>query len=533
MRAAIYSRKSKFTGKGESIENQIQLCKEYGEKLDIKEFVIYEDEGFSGGNTDRPEFQKMLKDARTKKFDTIICYRLDRISRNIADFSTLIDELQKLNIGFISIREQFDTSTPMGRAMMYIASVFAQLERETIAERIRDNMLELAKTGRWLGGVPPMGFASKRITYLDAEYKERSLVQLSPIPDELDFVKFIYNKYIQLGSVHQVHKYLLQNNIKTRNGKDYANRVISDMVRNPIYVRADDMVLEYLEKQGINTVGNATGKNGLILYNKKDKQSNIKDKSEWIAAVSKHEGIIDSGMWLEVQKSLDKNHMNIAKGSSNVALLTGLIRCKECGSSMFVTYGSKRTDGERRHYYTCSMKTNSNGSRCKNKNANGEDIERAVINTIKELTRNNGLLIDEIKAARKEVAADSNTSEIEILSKRISETESSIQNLVKQLSQNQNSAASQYILNEIEKMSKEVEYLKNKRAELSSKDKDNKLSEQNFDLIINNLTRFGELIDIADIKQKKYLISSLVDSIYWNGSTGEVEINFFGHTKKN
>ena len=155
MKVAIYSRKSVFTGKGESIENQIEMCKEYFSRLNRNdvEYFIYEDEGFSGGNINRPRFQQLLKDIKKNSFDALICYRLDRISRNVADFSTTLELLQEHNVDFISIREQFDTSTPMGRAMVYIASVFAQLERETIAERIRDNMLQLSKTGRWLGGV--------------------------------------------------------------------------------------------------------------------------------------------------------------------------------------------------------------------------------------------------------------------------------------------------------------------------------------------------------------------------------------------
>ncbi|SHK88711.1 Resolvase, N terminal domain [Clostridium cavendishii DSM 21758] len=151
MIAAIYSRKSVFTGKGESIENQIELCKEYTTKhFDEKapKFLIYEDEGFSGGNTNRPKFQELLKDVKANKVDILICYRLDRISRNVADFSITLELLQKHNVAFVSIKEQFDTTTPMGRAMVYISSVFAQLERETIAERVRDNMLQLAKTGR-------------------------------------------------------------------------------------------------------------------------------------------------------------------------------------------------------------------------------------------------------------------------------------------------------------------------------------------------------------------------------------------------
>lgn len=149
---AIYSRKSRYTGKGESIGNQIDLCREYirthyGDAA-AEHAVVFEDEGFSGGNLNRPDFKKMMTAAKGRKFKAIVVYRLDRISRNISDFSSLIEELGRLGIDFVSIRESFDTSSPMGRAMMYIASVFSQLERETIAERIRDNMHELAKTGR-------------------------------------------------------------------------------------------------------------------------------------------------------------------------------------------------------------------------------------------------------------------------------------------------------------------------------------------------------------------------------------------------
>ena len=134
----------------------------YGEAA-AEHAVVFEDEGFSGGNLNRPDFKKMMTAAKDRKFKAIVVYRLDRISRNISDFSSLIEELARLDISLVSIKEQFDTSTPMGRAMMYIASVFSQLERETIAERIRDNMHELAKTGRWLGGTTPTGYASEAV----------------------------------------------------------------------------------------------------------------------------------------------------------------------------------------------------------------------------------------------------------------------------------------------------------------------------------------------------------------------------------
>ena len=244
MKAAIHSRKSKFTGKGDSIENQIQLCMDYSKSIGIKEFLVYEDEGFSGGNIDRPQFKKMMQDAKDKKFDCLVCYRLDRISRNVSDFSTLIEKLNKLEISFISIKEQFDTSTPMGRAMMFISSVFAQLERETIAERIKDNMYELARSGRWLGGKTPHGFTSKKISFLDENLKERSMYQLEVNDEQMEIVKLIFNKYLELRSLSQLYKYVYHNGIKGPRGGKFDPSSLSGILRNPAYVKANEDILD-------------------------------------------------------------------------------------------------------------------------------------------------------------------------------------------------------------------------------------------------------------------------------------------------
>ena len=145
MKFFIYSRKSVYTGKGESIENQIEMCKQYihtkFSDVSDADIVIYEDEGFSAKNTDRPQFQQMLRDIKLKKPDFVVCYRLDRISRNVSDFSSLIEDLNARDISFVCIKEEFDTSKPMGKAMMYIASVFAQLERETISNLFKKKQL--------------------------------------------------------------------------------------------------------------------------------------------------------------------------------------------------------------------------------------------------------------------------------------------------------------------------------------------------------------------------------------------------------
>lgn len=222
MRFAIYSRKSVDTGKGESIGNQIEMCKQYilSKFPDTKnsDIFIYEDEGFSGKNLERPHFQTMMNDIQSGKIDCMTCYRLDRTSRNVSDFSTLIETLNNFGVNFISIKEDFDTTKPMGKAMMYIASVFSQLERETIAERVRDNMLLLAKTGRWLGGTTPMGFTSEKYETVIMDGKLKTAYKLIFNSDEINIVKTIYQKFRELRSISAVSKFLIHQNIKSRNG---------------------------------------------------------------------------------------------------------------------------------------------------------------------------------------------------------------------------------------------------------------------------------------------------------------------------
>ena len=236
---AIYSRKSRYTGKGESIGNQIDLCREYirthyGDAA-AQQAVVFEDEGFSGGNLNRPDFKKMMTAAKERKIRAIVVYRLDRISRNISDFSSLIEELSHLDIAFISMKEQFDTSTPMGRAMMYIASVFSQLERETIAERIRDNMHELAKTGRWLGGITPTGYASEAVKNVSIDGKTRKSCRLKLIPEEAAVVRRVFSEYLQGKGTLQIANLLQREGIPRRFGGQWCASSVREMLINEKY----------------------------------------------------------------------------------------------------------------------------------------------------------------------------------------------------------------------------------------------------------------------------------------------------------
>ena len=152
---AIYARQSVEKKDSISIESQIEYAKR---EIFTEDFKIYQDSGYSGKNTNRPAFHEMMADVQSGRIEKVVVYRLDRISRSILDFADFINILESNRISFVSATEKFDTSTPMGRAMLYIIVVFAQLERETIAERVRDNYYARVKKGAWGGGPAAFGF---------------------------------------------------------------------------------------------------------------------------------------------------------------------------------------------------------------------------------------------------------------------------------------------------------------------------------------------------------------------------------------
>lgn len=538
-KAAIYSRKSIFTGKGESIENQIEMCKDYYLRHygDNVEFIIYEDEGFSGGNTKRPKFQEMLSDIKLKKFDTLICYRLDRISRNVADFSSTLELLQDNNIDFISIKEQFDTSTPMGRAMVYISSVFAQLERETIAERVRDNMLQLAKTGRWLGGQEPFGFKSEKITYIDENFNERSLMKLSPVKDELEVVKLIFDKYLETNSITQVTNYLQDNLYKGKNGGDWGTTQVKKILSSAIYVISTEETHNYLKSLGINVYGEPNG-NGYLSYNKTRKMIFDRDITEWIYAVAKHKGVIDSKTWLTVQSILEKNkHKKIkrtATGTNNTALLTGILKCSKCGSNMIIKQGhkSKTEEGKRYDYYVCSKKDNSRGKKCDNKNVRADRLDSIVLRELKNYNKD---YLEESLIEILNTATDNsnNINKINKVNLEISEKETSISNLVKQLSSAPNEIVSNYIMEEINKLSNDISEAKKLLEKLKENKETKKNDIDNLNLILDMLNTFNGTFDfIEDIQQKRLMLQTLLSSAIWNGENYEVKLNILEDKKK-
>lgn len=537
MKIAIYSRKSRQTDKGESMENQVQLCRQYIDAHFGKdnEILIYEDEGFSGGHTDRPMFQQMIKDAKAKKFNVLMCYRLDRVSRNVSDFSTTLDMLQDKGIDFVSIRESFDTSTPMGRAMIHIASVFAQLERETIAERIRDNMYALARTGRWLGGNTPTGFDSKPIAYIDHSGNEKKMFKLTPISEEIAIVKLLFAKYLEFNSLTKVETYCLQNDIKSKTGTSFSTQAIRHILLNPVYCIADDIAYKYLEQIGTDIAcsrADFDGKRALIVYNKtlqkRGASNKFKDYSDWIVAIGKHKGIIKSKDWVAVQKTMNKNkHKAIRQGTGKFGLLTGLIKCKDCGNHMRVKPGRQNKEGVYIYYYQCTTKERSRGLKCQSNNIQGNELDMTVVSEIKLMCKNQTKIIEHINANENNLisALNINKSECEAIEKQISANETAIKNLIIKLSSTSSETIEKYIddqINELDTMNKN---LRLQLSKLKHTIKEHKSEQISIDIVKDALLTFANQFDNSDLIAKRNLLKTIIHNIIWDGE--KVKINMY------
>lgn len=538
---AIYSRKSKFTGKGESIENQIELCRQYISghfSRDLAENAfVYEDEGFSGGNLDRPQFKKMMQEARKKKFTAIVCYRLDRISRNIGDFANLIEELNGLHISFISIKEQFDTSSPMGRAMMYIASVFSQLERETIAERIRDNMHELSKSGRWLGGNTPTGYQSESESRVTIDGKVKKAFKLKLVPEEAGLVRLIYRKFLETGSLTQTETYLLQNGYRTKCGRRFSRFALKGILSNPVYVCADLEAYEYFLEKKVDLWAEREefdSTRGIMAYNrtlqKQGKTHEGKPMDQWIVSVGKHEPMVSGSLWVSAQRLLDQNKSkSYRKPRSNVALLSGLLFCGGCGERMRPKL-SGRKSGEREplYSYLCSMKERSRMECCTMKNANGNLLDKLVMEEIKKMSEDDSEFLLQLNKNKKALEQDLPEFESRRLSlvQEAKETESEIAGLVSTLGKAGGTEAEDYILKQVQELHKKKEETEIRLQELEEAAVEQELSALEFRQIMQTLSSFRETVDAMDVRQKRAAIQALVQRAVWDGEN--VHLYFYG-----
>lgn len=421
---AIYARQSIDKKDSVSVEGQIDLCKR---ECDV-DYTVYQDKGYSGKNTDRPAFQKLMQAVERGEISKIVVYRLDRISRSITDFGAVWDTLREHGTEFVSVNEKFDTSTPVGRAMVYIIMVFAQLERETIAERIKDNYYQRARRGAYLGGPAPYGFNITRTTI-----GGKAASMLIPNKD-IDTVKEIFRRYANdEQSLGKIAAWLVEIGVPGIGRKTWDNVSIARILHNPSYVRANADVYFYYKQRGAimyNDVDEYTGERALWLFGKRDRNAaKYTSMHDQLVAVAHHEGVIDAQTFIICQHRMAENKQIKRAGSGKYSWLSGLIKCGYCGYSM------KVVNGRGHLYFVCSGKTNLHICTAKHEHAQVPYVESALIPRVQEQ-------IDKIKAApvsENQSGHDRNPEKIEL-----AKIEEQISNLLDALS-NANGVAMQYI----------------------------------------------------------------------------------------
>lgn len=324
--------------------------------LNIEDVEVFEDAGYSAKNTDRPKYQEMMNRIRNNEFTHLIVWKIDRISRNLKDFTEMYDELKEFNITFVSKNEQFDTSSAMGGAMLKIILVFAELERELAAERVYSIMLSRAEKGLWNGATVPFGF----------EYCEEIEYPV-PYDAEIKSVQYIYDLYEKVSSTIEVAHLLNEENIATKRGGMWTPKTIRDILRNPFYI-------------------------GTYRYNMRESSGSTyyKNGSEWIVIENNHPAVIDKAQFDRVNLTLSANYKGdngTMRRVTHTHMFGMMMYCQKCGSVLFAGLDNPRKDGYRPSRYTCA--TNKKVRNVKSCNSFTSDINVAplVFNYILNLLR--------------------------------------------------------------------------------------------------------------------------------------------------
>lgn len=335
MRVGLYPRVSGHEQEDNySIPEQIDRMKKYCESRDWMVYKIYTDSAYSGSNMDRPGLQDMIKDCQNGKLDMVLVYKLDRLSRSQKDTLFLIEDVfEKNGVGFTSMTENFDTSTPHGKFIIGILSVFAQLEREKIKERTMIGKDSRAKEGKWHGGKwVPIGY----------DYENGDLV---PNEYEAMQVREIADLFLKGTHVRTIERMMTEKGYRHKHG-EWDAKTIKRVLKNPVNI-------------------------GMI-----------KNRDKWHKGI--HEPIIEQKTFDEIQKLMQDRREKYGAARPHQSLLGGILYCKNCGAR----YARQSYNGI--YYYMCysrskKMKKMIKDPTCKNRNFRMEELEGIVLSEIHKL----------------------------------------------------------------------------------------------------------------------------------------------------
>lgn len=468
MLVGIYTRVStQEQVEGYSLSEQENRLKAYCTARDWAVANIYSDAGFSGGNTDRPALQKMINDIQNKKIDTVIVYKLDRLSRSQKDTLNIIEDIFiKNNINFISINENFDTSTPFGKAMIGILSVFAQLERDTIKERMRLGAIGRARDGYFHGG----GYIPIGYDYIDSRLIINDYEAIQ--------VREIYDLFLKGYPISRIRK-ILASKYTNKYGNWYSDSSVRSCLTTPLYY-------------------------GKITY-----AGEMYD--------GQHDAIVSEELFNKVQtrlKELDANKTERAKTPFKpTQLLGGIIYCQNCGARYYTHHINGRKhikDHKGWDYYSCYSRTKSNkrmikDPNCKSKNWRVDEVDKLVIDEILKLQFDESY-IKEIMDSNKE---DTNEDTEKIITQRIKDISTQLDKIM-----------DLYQLGNIplDKIAERINSLTNERTALETEleniknniDVNKKISLTEVNDILKNA---NIILESNDMDAKRMLVHSLISHI--------------------
>jgi DNA invertase Pin-like site-specific DNA recombinase len=340
IRCAIYTRKSSEEGLEQSFNSlhaQREACEAYIRSQTHEGWQVipthYDDGGFSGGNMERPTLKQLMADIEGGKVNTIVVYKVDRLTRSLADFAKIIEKLDSKQVSFVSVTQQFNTTTSMGRLTLNVLLSFAQFEREVTGERIRDKIAASKKKGMWMGGYPPLGYfvRDRKLHINEAEAAS---------------VRTIFAEFLRLGNVNLLRDWMHENNVRSKEGNFSSRGSVYQMLRNPIYA-------------------------GLIRH-KKDTYP------------GQHEAILDREIWDKAQVLLTENRQGNRRKAraTKVSLFTGIL-FDAAGNLYTPTHANK--NGRRYRYYTSQAVIRKQEESDMPTRIPAHDLEAAVVGRILQL----------------------------------------------------------------------------------------------------------------------------------------------------
>lgn len=496
-KVAIYCRVSttEQAEEGYSIDEQNIKIREYCEREGHEIYNLYEDRGISGKNiTNRPGIKQLLQDATENKFDLVIVWKLNRISRKLLDILNIVELLNKHNIAFRSLTENFETETPSGKLQLNIMGAIGEFERETIAENVKMGLLARAKEGRWNGGVV-LGYD---LVELNNEGKKRKNTVLKINEKEANTVRRIFELYSQGHGYKAVVNRINKEGHKTKRNGEFAVSTVKEILQNPVYI-------------------------GKIRYNvrqdwSKKRRNNI--NANPILSDGIHEPIIDVETWNKVQVILKERSKKHNKVYDCEFPLTGILKCPVCGAGMTINRSTaKRKDGTRRinEYYSCGNWKNKGTAVCNSNSIRVEVADEYVLNKIMELINNESILkkvVDNINQNK--------STKLKPILEQLEQVNKEIEKLTSKKSKNielfEDGIVDKSELSiRVKSINDDIEKLKYREQELKQ---DLQLAEGDpipFDIVNEVMQRFKEVFfEMSTSQQRKQLIQLLVSKITIN-----------------